>query len=215
MWPGHGAPNPFGYPGMMPPTSVSAADPRSLYANLMGLPPGSVFPPPHGLPPGALPGASAASRLDPFADPYRSLAMYGAPGKDPLREARELELMRMAGANPLGSMLEQDRARLAAMGLPPHSSAYLPPTSALGALGAGAAAQAAAYQSLGIPGMPPGGAKPSPFGMFPPPAGLGGLGALPGSLGVPPRLTPPLTPTMNGASIPGTPAPPPHGAIPR
>ena len=150
-------------------------------------------------PPHSAAAAAAAAGMfnpDPFRDPYRALSMYAAAAAqqskmDPLREARERELMRM---NPLGSMImnEQDRARLSALGYPappptPGGGLFPPPTS-LGMLGAGA-------------GFPPGAAKPpGHLGLYPPhpPSAVGGFNpGMPG-LGVPPRLTPPLTPTVNG-----------------
>ena len=105
---------------------------------------------------------SNALAADPFRDPYRAaLSMYNpgaaagvaaaaaaaaaaAKASDPLREARERELLRM---NPLGSMImnEQDKARIAALtgaaGLPPHAAAPgffppPPPHSSLSMLGA-------------------------------------------------------------------------------
>ena len=96
---------------------------------------------------------------------------------DPLREARERELLRM---NPLGSMImnEQDKARLAALtggaaiaGLPPHAAA---------------AAAAAAAAS----GAPP--------GFFPPHSMHSMLGA---AAGFPPRHFPPhLAPSAAAAA---------------
>ena len=105
--------------------------------------------------------------MDPFRDPYHALAMYGstaaaaaaaAAAKDPLREARERELLRM---NPLGSMIlsEQERARLS---IPPLGAPPLPPHSAPGIFPGLATSNSGATKTSAAP-------SPSPLGMFPPP----------------------------------------------
>lgn len=143
--------------------------------------------------------------MDPFRDPYRAMAMYGS--KDPLREARERELLRL---NPLGSMImsEQDRARMASLGYPPVTAAppgLFGPHSSMGMLGASgfpphssaavaAAAAAAAKSPYGLYHPPPPG--------FPPGAG-GGLGSL-GPPGMPPGMNGALggPPGLHGKDFP-------------
>ncbi|XP_059090411.1 autism susceptibility gene 2 protein-like isoform X2 [Tigriopus californicus] len=192
-------------------SAVSMADPRSLYANLMASV-GSHIPVSHASSLFSLAGGGHGGMLplpggmDPFRDPYRAMAMYGS--KDPLREARERELLRM---NPLGSMImsEQDRARMVSMGYPPVTAAppgLFGPHSSMGMLGASgfpphssaavaAAAAAAAKSPYGMYHPPPPG--------FPPGAGGGGLGSL-GPPGMPPGMNGGLggPPGLHGKDFP-------------
>ena len=196
-----------------PPPGYHTQDPRTAAALALfpGLshrpgvatpfPPGGGFGAPGMFPPG----------LDPFRDHYLAAAAMGAAAsnpylKDPLREAREREMIRM---NPLGSMImsEHDRARMALgypPGLLPHSAA-----SQAGLYGMSAALAAGAAKippPLGTPGAgtalgaPPLGMYSSPAG-FPPHSALAGLGIA--GAGVP-GLTPPLTPTVNGHGHPSS-----------
>ncbi len=214
-------------------TSTSSVFGAAAGAGFPGLSPYAtgLIPPLPGASPLAPPSSLLAGGLaaDPFRDPYRALSMYGAAAaaaaaaKDPLREARERELLRL---DPLGSMImnEQERARLAALGYPPTTPAGLPPTglpsslyppTSLGML-PGASPLSAAASGLSKPPNPmsalyhpPG----PPIPGFPPgAAAAAALGSL-GSLGHP-RLTPPLGAAGASAAINGHAAPGAAPAIP-
>jgi hypothetical protein len=103
------------------------------------------------------PYSAAVSGLDPFRDPYGLLA------RDPLREAREQQLLRL---NPLGSLVNSELERAKALGL-------------------------AGYSSLPTPGLPPGypttttlsmmsKVPPSPYSSLYTSPSLPGLGLPPG-----------------------------------
>ena len=135
--------------------------------------------------------------LDPFRDPYLAAAAAASNPylKDPLREAREREMLRM---NPLGSMImnEHDRARMALA----YPSGAFPPSAAHPAA-AGLYGMSAAHLAAGaaakIPPPPAGAALGAPhLGMYS--AGLGSLAGLGAAAAGLPGLTPPLTPTVNG-----------------
>ena len=205
------------YPSIpgLPPPGYPSTDPRTAAA--LGLFPGlnhragaaTPLPPAGGFgAPGLFPPG-----LDPFRDHYLAAAAMGAATsnpylKDPLREAREREMLRL---NPLGSMImsEHDRARMA-LGYPPGlfpPSAASPAAAGLYGMSAALAAGAAKIPPpLGTPGAgpslgaPPLGMYSSPAG-FPPHSALAGLGAA--GVGVP-GLTPPLTPTVNGHGHPSS-----------
>jgi len=172
---GH-VPPPPGFPGASTPAGLSSLhDPRSSFyaASLMAAASGAV-PSFSGAPPPALPPSSLypPGAVDPLRDPYRALSLYGAAAavagaaKDPLREARERELLRL---NPLSSMIagEQERARLAAMAYPPSTSTaalFPPPPGSL---------------PVAAPGFPKVGAGTAPLGLYSP-AGAVTPGLLPG-----------------------------------
>ena len=145
--------------------------------------------------------------MDPFRDPYLAAAAAASNPylKDPLREAREREMLRM---NPLGSMImsEHDRARMA-LAYPPG----LFPPSATHPAAAGLYGMSAAHLAAGAAGkIPPplgppaaGAALGAPhLGMYS--AGLGSLAGLGASGAGVPGLTPPLTPTVNGHGGPSS-----------
>jgi hypothetical protein len=193
MPPGFGG----GFPGIpgMPPMSQAS----NMYAHLMM---GAAYNPSAMFSPG---GAAA---MDPFRDPYRVLSMYNAAAaakSDPLREARERELLRL---NPLGSMImnEQDKARLAAIGgypqAPPTPGFFPPPPpsslSMLGGFPPPPLAPPGSPMGAG-PKAPPPGVPTSHLGLYPPTTAAGYHPHM-HSLGGLPRLTPPLTPSMNGHS---------------
>jgi hypothetical protein len=174
---------PFGaIPGLSTPP-VSVADPRtSMYPGL-GLPSLPGAPPPTSLF-GPHPGLDHL-----FRDPYRSLSLMqggmpspaslaaAAAAKDPLREARERELMRLS--NPLGSMMmgEQERARLMAMNYAAASaSPHLTASSLFPHLGMYGAAASKMYPPTHSPsGFP--GLGPAPRLTPPPPSPSGPGGA--------------------------------------
>ena len=198
------------HPGLAPPP----ADPRSLamFSPAAHLLPGpqqhpSLHRQPSALDPyGAAAAASYSAALDPYRDPFRldlALAQHGSrvPGVDPLREARERELLRLGAAHSLSSELERAKAAASAAysapypGMAPGYPGY-PPTTLATAAAQAAAAQASAASlaahkmgsGLGLgsphlaPSLYPGQASLHP-GMYPstlgyPPAGLNG--SLPG-----------------------------------
>ena len=189
------------YPSIpgLPPPGYPPSDPRTAAA--LGLFPGlngragAATP----LPPAAGFGAHGLMHhaLDPFRDPYLAAAAAASNPyfKDPLREAREREMLRM---NPLGSMImsEHDRARMALA----YPAGAFPPSAghpaAAGLYGMSAAHIAAGAASK-IPPPPAGAALGAPhLGMYS--AGLGSLAGLGAAAAGLPGLTPPLTPTVNG-----------------
>ena len=162
-------PPPPGFPGLGVYSGALGAAARP------GLPPGLPPPPPTpGLPGAAsIPGAAPVPGLDPFRDPYLAAAaaaagLQGAAAnpylKDPLREVREREMMRLA--NPLGSMMEQERARLASA----YPPGFFPPPGVHGAAAASAAAASIYGLTASASKLPPPGAAGSLYpGGFPPP----------------------------------------------
>ena len=210
------------YPSIpgLPPPGYPGGDPRAAAA--LGLLPGlnhragAATPLPHAGGFGA-PGLFPPG-MDHFRDPYLAAAAMGATNpylKDPLREAREREMMRL---NPLGSMImsEHDRARMA-LGYP--SGLYPPPApspAAAGLYGMSAALAAGAASKIpphfGAPGAASALGAPH-LGMYSAAAaGLSSHSAL-AALGASgagiPGLTPPLTPTVNGHGGPSSTAPSP------
>ena len=202
-------------PGLLPP-GYPASDPRTAAA--LGLFPGLNHRPGAAtpLPPAGGFGAPGMFRpgLDPFRDHYLAAAAMGAAAsnpymKDPIREAREREMLRM---NPLGSMImsEHDRARMALgyhPGMFPPSVAS-PTASGIYGMSAAALQHAASAAGkipppLGTPGAGTalGGPHLGMYAGFPSHSALAALGA--SGAGVP-GLTPPLTPTVNGHGGPSS-----------
>ena len=100
---------------------------------------------------GRAPGPFDYPGLDPFRDPYGLLA-----ARDPLREARERELMRL---NPLGSALELERAKalsLAAYPSMPGVPPGYPTTTSLSMMSGMASPYSSLYTSPSLPtlGLP-------------------------------------------------------------
>ena len=131
-----------GHPSLAPPPTPTH-DPRTLamYPHIMG----QSLRPPNPLDPYAAAAAATYASMDPYRDPFRLDLL----GRDPLREARERELMRLgAAAGPLGTSLELERAKALSL----SSAGFHHPSLAAGAAAAypgyPTSAQAAASASL-------------------------------------------------------------------
>merc|ERR1719461_2722406 len=136
-----------GQPPGPPPASTPSHDPRSLamFPHMMG----QSLRPPNPLDPYAAAAAAAVSYpgLDPYRDPFRLDLL----GRDPLREARERELMRLGSLGSLGTTMELERAKalsLSSAGYPSLAGAAYPgyPATTLAAAQAAASASLAAHK---------------------------------------------------------------------
>ena len=148
-----GPPPASSYLASLAPPATPSHDPRSLamFPHMMG----QSLRPPNPLDPYAAAAAAAVSYpgLDPYRDPFRLDLL----GRDPLREARERELMRLGSLGSLGTTMELERAKalsLSSAGYPSLAGAAYPgyPATTLAAAQAAASASLAAHK-MGVAGV--------------------------------------------------------------